>query len=178
MRLPKTRRGFAESDDATIRRVDGDEIDPGGALRTDSSPGPGRRNTRRWRSVGNERYCSSAGRSTFHDLQAEAERIPRQLDDIQTCGIRTFLLTPLLREGTAIGVIQYTPQGGASPLPTSRSHLLKTFASQAVIAIEKCGCSRRFGSATRNCARPGASDRNSRGARHHQPLADGRAAGP
>jgi GAF domain-containing protein len=89
------------SDDATIRLLDGDEYFLAAHFGTIPPPRPGRGSLQS-RSVGNEALLQ---RRTIHipDLQAEAERYPDSSH--MGRGIRTFLVTPLLREGTAIGLI-------------------------------------------------------------------------
>ena len=51
-------------------------------------------------------------------------------------GVRTFLIAPMLREGTPIGLITFSRMEVSSFLQTGISSCSETFASQAVIAIE------------------------------------------
>ena len=70
-----------------------------------------------------------------HDLQSETEEYPQGSVIAKQFGYRTILVTPLMREGAAIGTIMVRR---TEALPFSDSHraLVKTFADQAVIAIE------------------------------------------
>ncbi len=119
------------SDDATIRLLEGDEMILAAHFGTIAPGGP-RRRSLGWRSVGNEALLQ---RRTIHfaDLQAEAERYPDSSHLGR--GIRTFLVTPLLREGTAIGLISIR-RTEVKPFTNKQVALLETFAAQAVIAIE------------------------------------------
>jgi GAF domain-containing protein len=72
----------------------------------------------------------------IHDLQAEIDteypdaRVPQQIT-----GLRTVLNTPLLKEGVSIGCIGVR-RTEVRPFSEKQIALLKTFADQAVIAIE------------------------------------------
>ena len=119
------------ADDATIRLLDGEEMVFAAHFGTIPPGGQGRR-TLGFRSVGNQALVQ---RRTIHipDLQAESESFPDSSH--MGTGIRTFLVTPLLREGTGIGVmtIRRTEE---KPFTDRQVALLETFAAQAVIAIE------------------------------------------
>ena len=69
------------------------------------------------------------------DTKVEWADAPQMRDMARERGFRSLLTTPLMRDGTAIGLISVTR---AEPKPFSEAHiaLQRTFADQAVIAIE------------------------------------------
>ena len=69
------------------------------------------------------------------DLQAEAGEFPEGSEVARRTGFRTALAVPLMREGVAIGAIGVR-RAEAQPFSDRQVELLKTFADQAVIAIE------------------------------------------
>ena len=113
----------------------------------------------------------------IHDLAAVPEtELPALF--ARRLGVRTALATPLLREGTPIGVIMirrtdvrpFTDKADRSSQNLRRSGGDR-YRERAIVQGTP-------GTQCRIARGAGASDGNRRGARHHQPLAHGRAAGP
>ena len=70
-----------------------------------------------------------------HILDALADPFYERKDDLHVGGFRTILGVPLMREGTAVGVICLGREV-VEPYSDKQIQLVRTFADQAVIAIE------------------------------------------
>jgi signal transduction histidine kinase len=141
---------LCEARDAEIFRVDGDILRPVavyGAMPAPPIPLPFTRGTPSGRAI--------IDQQTIHvgDLAAE---LATQFADTKTraevTGTRTIVATPLLREGVAIGsLVLRRPE--VRPFTDKQIALLKTFADQAVIAIENVRLFQELETRTRDLAR-------------------------
>ncbi len=129
----KSAARFCGADDAELYRLDGESLDV--AAHHGPIPAPVGRSVPVVR--GSVAGRAVIERSTVHvaDLQTEAEEFPVGNALAREFGFRAALAVPLLREGIALGTINLR-RTMANPFSDRQVELLKTFADQAVIAME------------------------------------------
>jgi GAF domain-containing protein/anti-sigma regulatory factor (Ser/Thr protein kinase) len=122
---------LCDAHDATIFQVDGN------FLRRVASHGPTPQDVRLplKRELVTGRAILDLRAIHVADLQAEGKEYPVGRENALRLGHRTILTVPLIREGQAIGVIAIR-RTEVRPFTDRQMDLLKTFADQAVIAIE------------------------------------------
>ncbi len=96
-------------------------------------------------------------RRTIHveDIMAAEAEFPDSVSRLRQTGaaVRTALATPLLREGTPLGVITISRGPEVRPFSEKQIALLETFANQAVIAIENVRLFQELEARTRDLTR-------------------------
>src|SRR5262245_8427896 len=123
---------LCEANDAAIHQVAGDDILRVVAHHGPIPPGDSLPLTR---GVATGRAVLERQTIQVADLQAETDEYPEGSDNARRLGFRTNLTVPLIRAGLAIGVISIR-RTEARLFSDKQVALLKTFADQAVIAIE------------------------------------------
>src|SRR5215813_809115 len=119
------------ADDAVIRQVDGEVL----RLVAHDGPIPNTDTLPLTRAIPGGRAVLDRQTKHLTDMQVESGDYPGGSDIARRLGVHTILAVPLIRGGEAIGVIVIR-RTEVHPFTDRQIDLLKTFADQAVIAIE------------------------------------------
>jgi signal transduction histidine kinase/putative methionine-R-sulfoxide reductase with GAF domain len=150
--VAETAARLCDAKDALIFRIDGEFTQR--VARYGPMPGA-RESGRRTITHGTPVGRAIIDRQTIHvhDLPAEIDtEFPDAEIVHEVAGTRTVVVTPLLREGNAIGAIAVR-RAEVRPFSDKQIGLLKTFADQAVIAIENVRLFQELQARTRDLAR-------------------------
>src|SRR5262249_11644291 len=123
---------LCETKDAEIFIRDGDRLRLGwvqGTMGTEAETWPITRGLVMGRAVLNRELIQ------VHDLTAASEEYPEGYQSSLLVGHRTIIAVPLMRKGAAVGVLTLR-RSVVKPFTDKQVTLLRTFADQAVIAIE------------------------------------------
>jgi signal transduction histidine kinase len=85
----------------------------------------------------NPEFVTTVREGIFHlaDIEHNPDATPEQVEFAQLAGYRTRLMAPMMRGDSVLGIVAVTREA-PTPFPARQVELLKTFADQAVIAIE------------------------------------------
>jgi GAF domain-containing protein len=123
---------LCDTKDAEIFICDGDRLRLGrvqGPIGTEAENWPITRGLVMGRAVLNRELIQ------VHDLRAAGEEYPEGYQSSLLVGHRTIIAVPLMRKGEAVGVLTLR-RSEVKPITDKQITLLRTFADQAVIAIE------------------------------------------
>ncbi|MGA8695658.1 MAG: GAF domain-containing protein, partial [Xanthobacteraceae bacterium] len=123
---------LCETKDAEIFIRDGERLRLGwvqGSMGTEAETWPITRGLVMGRAVLNRELIQ------VHDLRAASEEFPEGYQSSLLIGHRTIIAVPLMRKGEAVGVLTLR-RSEVKPFTDKQITLLRTFADQAVIAIE------------------------------------------
>ncbi|HEV8533515.1 MAG TPA: GAF domain-containing protein [Methylomirabilota bacterium] len=134
--IARNARRLCNADSASVLRLDGQLIH----LEAVDNPNAESTEALRRAYPNPASYGTASGRAI---LTGRAVHIPDVLEEpeyefagLQGAGLRSVLGVPMLRGGTAIGAITVHTWATARPFTDQQIELLKTFADQAVIAVE------------------------------------------
>src|SRR5262249_53174587 len=129
--IATTAARLCDAYDAGVLQCAGDHL----RLVAHRGPIPGQRIVPLSRGVVNGRAVLDRTIFQVPDLQAETEEYPEGSESARRLGHRTIVAVPLIRDRDAIGSI-FVRHTEVRPFTDRQIELLKTFADQAVIAIE------------------------------------------